>query len=278
MRAVQVLIKAFALCLAGVIIVTIVASMLGAVSLVGMLVGADEHTPGEMSTVWQDEEGTKKILNLDVNIGATTLYVYESEDAKTVRVETNNEHITSWQDGNTLHVVEKSHLYLSNLFSDGDLAIYVPAGAKFDTVEMAAGAGTLKIEKLAVDKLNLKLGAGKTSIDELDVKDEAKIKGGAGFTEIKNGDLNNLDLDLGAGRAEVKARLRGENKVRSGAGKLELDLVGRESGYKLMIDKGVGSVKVNGESQKDNAIYGQGKNLVQIKSGVGAVDINIDAE
>lgn len=278
MRTVQVLIKAFALCLAGVIIVTIVASILGAVSLVGMLVGADENTPGEMSTVWQDGEGAKKILNLDVNIGATTLYVYESEDVKTVRVETNNEHITSWQDGDTLHVVEKSHLYLSNLFSDGDLAIYVPAGAKFDAVEMAAGAGTLKIEKLVVDKLSLKLGAGKTLIDELEVKDEVKIDGGAGFTEIKSGDLNNLDLDLGAGKAEVKARLRGDSKVRSGAGKLDLDLVGRESDYKLMVDKGVGSVKVNGESQKDNAIYGQGKNLVQIKSGVGAVEINIDAE
>lgn len=279
MRTVQILIKTFALCLAGVIIVTIVASVIGAVSLVGVLTGADENTPGEMSTVWQGEGGmVNRVTDLDVNVGATTVYIYESQDDKTVRIETNNEHINSWQDGNTLHVVEKSHLYLSSLFSDGDLVVYVPVGMKFDEVEINAGAGTLKIEKMVTNKLDLKLGAGKTSIDELEVKEEARIDGGAGLTEIKNGDLNNLDLELGAGKAEVKAKLSGNNKIHSGAGKLELDLIGREADYKLMLDKGIGSVKVNGESQKDDTIYGQGKNLVEIESGVGAVEINMIAK
>lgn len=275
MRAVQILIKAFALCLAGVIIVTIVASVLGAVSLVGMLAGADEHTPGEMNTLWQNAEGAKEIRNLDINIGATTLYVYESQDTKTVKVETNNEYITSWNDGDVLRVVEKSHLYLSNLFSDGDLVIYVPANMEFDNVKIEAGAGTLKIEKMVVDDLDLNLGAGKTSIDYLKVNKAAKIDGGAGHTEVKDGELSNLDLELGAGKAEIKAKLLGDNELNTGVGKLDLDLIGRESDYKITIDKGIGSVTVNGEKQKDDAIYGQGRNLIKVESGVGAVEIKM---
>lgn len=277
MRAIQIVIKAFALCLAGVIIVTIIASVLGAVSLVGMLAGADENSPGEMSTLWQND-AEEKVVNLDVKIGATTLYLYESQEDKTVRVETNNEHIESWKDGESLYVLEKSHLYLSNLFSDGDLVIYVPTGTKFVNVKIEAGAGTLKIKKLTTENLDLDLGAGKTSIEYLKVSGKARINGGAGLTEIEGGDLSNLQLELGAGKAEVKAKLRGNNDIHSGVGKLDLDLIGRESDYKILIDKGIGSVTVNGEKQEDDAIYGSGKELVKVESGVGAVEIRIVAE
>lgn len=56
-------------------------------------------------------------------------------------------------------------------------------------------------------------------------------------------------------------------------GKLELRLIGAEVDYMLAIDKGIGSVNYNGKNLADDTREGNGVNKVEIKSGVGAVEI-----
>lgn len=273
MKTTQRIIKIFALVLAGAIIVGIV----GAVVSVGALLVQifDDEPVGESVVIWEGKDDEETVRRLELNIGATSLRILESQNDKEVRVETDSEYIETWREGATLKVVEKSHGFLG-FSGKTELTIYIPEGSKFEEVDIGAGAGTVAIERLVAERLSLELGAGRTRIEYLEVSKSAKIDGGAGSMEIVAGKIKDLDLEMGAGKAEITAELTGDSRVESGVGKLDLNLSGRSEDYKISIDKGIGSVSVNGEKQGDGAIYGDGERVIRISSGIGAVEIKVD--
>ena len=104
-------------------------------------------------------------------------------------------------------------------------------------IALEAGAGKVIIEELKAKKLDFDLGAGKVEIDNLLVLDDAEIDGGAGAIKITNSAINNLELDLGVGKLELTSKLTGYNKIDSGIGETNIDLVGNESDYKIKVEK-----------------------------------------
>lgn len=288
MKGAQKVIKWFALALAALLIVTIFSGIIGGLSFVGMMVWGDEISWNGNSEWVNTEFSGKEMTRLDVNVKATAVRIRTAkedtdlgrsmaEGKESVRIETNNEYITSWVDGSTLNVVEKSHGFFG-WGGTGDLVIYVREDTAFDSVEIEIGAGTLDVERLEARDLKLDLGAGKTAIDELVATRRAEIEGGAGVVEIRGGELRDLDLDLGAGKAELRARVVGNGRVTAGVGKTELTLIGREEDYRLRIDKGIGSVTLDGRSLSDGETVGDGATLIEIDSGVGAVEMKIVEE
>lgn len=277
MKGAQKVIKWFALALAALLIVTIFSGIIGGLSFVGMMVWEDEISWNGNSEWVNTEFSGKEMTRLDVNVKATAVRIRTAKEGEPVRIETNNEYITSWVDGSTLNVVEKSHGFFG-WGGTGDLVIYVREDTTFDSVEIEIGAGTLDVERLEARDLKLNLGAGKTAIDELVATRRAEIDGGAGVVEIRGGELHDLDLDLGAGKAELRARVVGNGRVTAGVGKTELTLIGREEDYRLRIDKGIGSVTLDGRSLSDGESVGSGATLIEIDSGVGAVEMKIVEE
>lgn len=277
MKGAQKVIKWFALALAALLIVTIFSGIIGGLSFVGMMVWGDEISWNGNSEWVNTEFSGKEMTRLDVNVKATAVRIRTAKEGESVRIETNNEYITSWVDGSTLNVVEKSHGFFG-WGGTGDLVIYVREDTTFDSVEIEIGAGTLDVERLEARDLKLNLGAGKTAIDELVATRRAEIDGGAGVVEIRGGELRDLDLDLGAGKAEVRAKVIGNGRVTAGVGKTELTLIGREEDYRLRIDKGIGSVTLDGRSLSDGESVGSGTTLIEIDSGVGAVEMKIVEE
>jgi len=273
MRSTQRVIKYFALALAAVLIFAIFSGIVSLISLAGFVAWGDDIPVGDTSVIWAEDEKEGKLENLNISANATNVrFVTVKEADEPVRVESNSEHIVSWRDGNTLEVVEKSHTHWP-WNEKAELVVYVKQGAEFDRVDLIVKAGTLNIESLAAKELKLELGAGKTYIGNLKTTEKTRIDGGAGLVEIRDGELRNLDLEVGAGKAEVTARVLGDSTVEAGVGKLDLDLAGEEDDYKITIDKGLGSVTLNGRKLEDGGIYGQGENLLKIESGVGAVEI-----
>lgn len=277
MKGAQKVIKWFALALAALLIVTIFSGIIGGLSFVGMMVWGDEISWNGNSEWVNTEFSGKEMTRLDVSVKATAVRIRTAKEGESVRIETNNEYITSWVDGSTLNVVEKSHGFFG-WGGTGDLVIYVREDTAFDSVEIEIGAGTLDVERLEARDLKLNLGAGKTAIDELVATRRAEIDGGAGVVEIRGGELHDLDLDLGAGKAELRARVVGNGRVTAGVGKTELTLIGREEDYRLRIDKGIGSVTLDGRSLSDGESVGSGTTLIEIDSGVGAVEMKIVEE
>lgn len=277
MKGAQKVIKWFALALAALLIVTIFSGIIGGLSFVGMMVWGDEISWNGNSEWVNTEFSGKEMTRLDVSVKATAVRIRTAKEGEPVRIETNNEYITSWVDGSTLNVVEKSYGFFG-WGGTGDLVIYVREDTAFDSVEIEIGAGTLDVERLEARDLKLNLGAGKTAIDELVATRRAEIDGGAGVVEIRGGELHDLDLDLGAGKAELRARVVGNGRVTAGVGKTELTLIGREEDYRLRIDKGIGSVTLDGRSLSDGESVGSGTTLIEIDSGVGAVEMKIVEE
>lgn len=276
MKAVQHIIKGFALALALVIVISIFGAVAGGVFWVGMMVGGgidDGDWNGNVGSWTEEIIDSKSVAELDINVKATRLEIRQVSDGEPVRVETNNEYVSAWMNGNRLDVVEKNHWSLG-WGEARSVVIYVRKNVKFDRVKIEVGAGTLRIEGLETRELDLNLGAGKAQIDNLKVTERADIDGGAGKTAV-SGELKNAEIELGVGKADITARLLGDSKIDTGVGKLDLTLIGKESDYMLVVDKGVGSVILEGKTLSDGERWGSGVNRVDLESGVGAVDIRL---
>ena len=280
MRNAQKLIKAFALLLATLIIVGIFTAIIGGVSFLAAVTGAEIGGWVSDSSAWTSESYESQMVHeLEMSVKATSVKFRLVDDGEPVRVETNNEYVTTWidMDGRRLNVVEKSH-GLFGWGGKGEVIVYVRKNVSFEKVKLEVGAGELDIEKLDAWVLDLDLGAGRTEIRALKVSERATIDGGAGYLAIKQAEMQNAHLELGVGKAEIEAKLRGESKIDSGVGKVELKLVGREQDYSVEVDKGLGSIELNGEKLGDGSVWGTGKNRVDIDSGVGAEEIKVTEE
>lgn len=232
MRAAQGVIKFFALCLAGVILVGIFAALVGGVALVGQIVSGDETSSSDVETIWtSNNTDAAKITKLEIKTGATSVRLIESDELN-FSIETNNKYVSSRQIGNTLYVEEESHFIFSGFFDAGTTVIYVPKAVKLRDVKISVGAGAFTADKIYTEAIEFKLGAGKTKVGELIATESARVEGGAGYMEINGGKLHDLHLELGAGKTKVRAEVTGDSKVESGVGKLELTLIGSKDNYK----------------------------------------------
>lgn len=274
MRIAQNIIKFFALCLAMVIIVGMFAAVVGGVAWLSQLAGGDLASDQDIETIWAGENtDAAKITKLEIKTGATNLRLVQSDESN-FNIETNNKYISTRQIGNTIYVEEESHFVFSGFFDAGTTYIHVPNAIQLRDVKISAGAGAFTADKIVTEVLEFNLGAGKAEIDELVATESARIEGGAGMLEISNGKIHNLHLELGAGKTSLKAELSGSSKVESGVGRLDLILTGGKDRYKFTVDKGIGSVTIDGIGQSDDAVYGAGDHMIELESGVGAVAVS----
>ena len=163
-----------------------------------------------------------------------------------------------------------------NLFRQNNprrIIVTVPRNTILDTIKIEAGAGELKIEKIECKKLDLDIGAGRTTIQDLNVTQKAKIEGGAGKVEILSGEIANLDLDMGVGTFKLVSSLLGDSKVNAGVGKLEMILKNGFDKYTIKTNKGIGSITVDGKQVSDGATYGKGENNIKVEGGIGSITI-----
>lgn len=91
------------------------------------------------------------------------------------------------------------------------------------------------------------MGHGKLNIENSNFE-RTKINAGAGETVINESRLNDLKLEAGVGRIEINGDITGESKIECGIGAVEIVLSQSEENYKILAEKGVGSLKIKGNS------------------------------
>lgn len=212
----------------------------------------------------------ENIQIIDIEVSSINIIIKEGENFK---AETNNKNITYKQVNNKLSISEKNHNWFTKN-NTTDLIIYIPSNHLFENVSIENGAGKIEIENINTQKLDLDLGAGKVDINKLTVLDKTKIEGGAGEIIISNANINNLDLDSGVGRLSLTSQLTGNNEINAGVGEIELNLIGNEADYKIKVEEGLGTTKLNGNNINDKTYYGTGSNIVDIEGGIGSININ----
>lgn len=268
MSGVQKTIKYLAIAFAFLLIFWIVSSIIYGVSFLGgVFTNNDSNVLEDMKKLIENDEDIKF---LDVDIKSSNIIV---KVGNTFKAETTNKYIECKQNNDKIVITEKSHNWFKS--NDGsELIIYVPEDMVLDSVKIDNAAGKIEIEKLSTKILRLDLGAGKVDINNLSVLNDTKIDGGAGEVIINNSSLNNLDLDMGVGKFTLDAKILGNSKIDHGVGEAIINLLGSKEDYQINIDKGLGSVRIDGKNVGDNETIGNGINKIDIDCGVGSITVN----
>ncbi len=274
MRSTQQVIKTFAIALAILIIGGIATAVFGTLMVVGDVVGLWQEDSHETTTE-NNFDYSNDTTRLNVDVKFAKLNIVGGDDFV---VRSNSEHVIYSARGDRLYVTERDH----NIFGssrDTEVTIYVPVGKPLESLEVKNGAGSVYIDGLEVREAYFDFGAGKAELHNMIVHQDTRINCGAGMTEITNGSLYNLDLDMGAGKVILDGKLLGKAKIDAGVGALELNLLGSAEDYFVSVERGIGSVKINGEEQGGETVtFGSGPQLIYVDGGVGSIKVETRAE
>ena len=83
---------------------------------------------------------------------------------------------------------------------------------------------------------------------------------------------------MGVGKLTLKSRIEGKSDLDYGVGETDLILLGSKDDYKIELDKGVGEARLDGESMRDDSVYGSGENFIQIDGGIGEINIEFSED
>lgn len=265
MTTVQKVIKYVALAFAIFWTVSIISGILSAVGLIGNVIDGEDAVMDEMKLY----EVSENITSIDISINAADLVIREGE---VFSVESNLKRLTVKERNGVLSVKESKSRGVS--YNGAALVITLPKGTVLDKAEIESGAGRFSADRLAAKTVDLGLGAGAVEIDLLEASERSEIDGGAGKITVSDGSINALDLDMGVGQLELNVALTGNCDLDLGVGKTVLNLLGGRDDYSVRVEKGLGSVKIDGKDVSDGEVFGNGANRINVEGGVGSVDIS----
>lgn len=264
MKPWQTLVKYGAIALAVVITVNIAVWSLTALGFIFKF--SSDGTSDEARVF----EFTEDIEELELEISAAKVTV-SAENCDKITVSTNLKNLTAKESGGKLTVKEKQS-FITVTHSDAYIELVLPSDLVFDKVDIDGGAGRLEIKSLRTLKLDLDLGAGEALINALDVSSSADIDGGAGSLTVTDSVINNFDLDMGVGELKLEALLGGGCEISLGVGEADITLLGGRENYKLVLEKGIGEIYVDGE-RVGNTKIGDGACKVDIDGGIGEINV-----
>lgn len=278
MNTAQRVIKYCAIAFAILLIGGIITAIISVVAALGYVFGSWDGDSASISDVTEvveiGEVSERNLTSLHIDVKATNVVI---ERGSEFTVEANEDVLQISRGGNALYVQEKDFSWLKDWDTrGGELKIVLPESwDSLETLRLNAGAGRAELRDLKVHNLELELGAGKTEISNVTATERTKINGGAGYLAVHESELKDLDLDMGVGKVELDVKLTGNTQIDAGVGKLELNLRGTLAEYRVKIEKGLGTITLNGEKLSDGAVRGDGEHLVDIDGGVGAIEINV---
>lgn len=278
MYTAQRVIKYCAIGFAVLLICGIISAIVSAGVMLSYVFGGrsdDMPVPGTTEVIEVGEVTGQNLTGIYLDLKATNVVIGRGAE---FMLESDPDVITVSRGGNALYVQEKDFNFLTDWGTRGrELRIVLPEDwGELDTLRLNAGAGKVEINNIQVKNLELNLGAGKTEANRIVATERAKIDGGAGYLAVRESELKNLDLDMGVGKVELGAKLLGNCQIDAGVGKLEINLQGVAEEYRVKVEKGLGSITLNGEKLGDGTVRGEGVNLIDIDGGVGAIEIRTE--
>lgn len=210
---------------------------------------------------------TKEYVNInsiEMDIAATELVIQKAEVLKIEGEALPTDYKFEEKDG-ILKIKNKK------VAQNSKLVVYIPNDML--ELDIDIGAGKIQIEDIKVSELNLDTGAAVTSIKKLNVVSSADIDAGVGEIVIEDSDIYNLDMDAGVGTVEYSGYLRGTSDIDCGVGNININLSGTDVMYKIIAEKGIGELEVNGNKLSGTQTLGNGSNVIKLSGGIGSLNI-----
>lgn len=255
------------------LIVNIISGICLSLSLVTSILGNDKNETNNSFTeisVLNDTD-LEKVINLNLDVSFLESEIKSGEKFKIEYSGSDKISVKTKVNGSTLEIKDSSLNVFKN--KTGKVTITVPNHVKFSEIYVNNGAGKISMQSLTANKLDIDQGAGLLSMKDC-YFNSSDIDGGAGKIVVFDSNLGVVDLDAGVGEVTISATIDDQSKIDAGVGALNLELFGGEEAYRLYIEKGVGSIRVNGQNYKDDVSYGTGSKTIDISSGIGSINID----
>ncbi len=248
----------------GIFLIVSILSAILSVAGIFTMIGTDES--GENFT-----KTYENIRSIDIDVSYSSILIESGEE---FRVDATNvsKKFSSNVKNDILKIREKRNWFWGGN-SSGKIVITVPKDSVLHDLTIDSGAGKIEIDKVLADRLDVSQGAGLLSIREGDFS-KTDIDGGAGKIEITSSILNNLELDAGVGKVEIEALITGNSSIDCGVGEISILLLGNREDYRIEAEKGVGSIKIDGNNYSNDTTVGRGDNLLELDGGVGSIIID----
>lgn len=234
---------------------------------VGMEFFQNRQENAVMLQKWEQEYD--HIQNMDIELSVCKLNIKKGNTLKVEATDVSNQFECKAEE-NTLKIKDEN--IHKNIFNTGDIhsevTIYVPENTQWDEVTIETGVNETDIESLKTNKLKLEMGVGRYQIDSLSAK-YAKIEAGAGEATIKNSEIEELKLDGGMGKFVFTSQITKKADISCGIGKMEVNLIGEPTDYKIEAESGLGNFVVNHQRITGSQTLGNGKATIEIDAGVG---------
>lgn len=263
MSSTQKLIKVGAIAFAIFLIVNIIEGIL----FVFHLCGGNIYRSGEMN--FQEEYTI--IENIDMDISASKIIFDTGEKFKIDASNVSKSFEVKETNGN-LKIQEKRNYFWSH--ESGTIRITIPNEMVINRLNISSGAGKIELKNITVNHAKIEVGAG-SFVAENSIFYETKIDSGAGEVRIDKSILHNLDLATGVGKAKLQAEILGKSQIDCGVGEVHL-LLPKKNDYQLKLEKGIGSIEVDGKKLANESTYGDGENYIAIEGGIGSIKVDFN--
>ena len=80
------------------------------------------------------------------------------------------------------------------------------------------------------------------------------------------------------GEFDFSGRLTGKSEIDSGVGAINIKLLDNSDNYTINVDKGIGSITLDGKKLEMDRVYGTGQNYLDIDGGIGEIKIDFEEE
>ena len=228
---------------------------------------------GDLPSGIQQFDIDLKTANLILKTGANPGYKITAQKNRSIEVGT---------DDTVFHVKEKN--WGGIISSDMDIyrqkiEITLPKDTKFAACVIKFGAGSIHIDTMDVNRLQIENGAGSIKGVGIQAQD-VELETGAGAIVFNDCTFKDVEFKAGAGRIAFTGELNGKSVIETGAGSVELHIGGTESDYDITYERGLGAVIIGNETfagiGNGRAGTSDASRQLKLTTGVGAIRVVFD--
>ncbi len=197
---------------------------------------------------------------LDVEIGGCMLEILASEDGNVRVVADSVKKIQAYQKGDELRI--KSAGKAIEDTEGSKIRLYLPAGYRWQKVDMEVGAGQIMAEGLLVSKLEVSVGAGEIRLNEMEIEE--------------------LEAQVGMGNFIAKGTVSVSIEAECSMGNMELELSGDQTDYDYEVECVAGNIKIGedkygGGIVKEQKIDNGAGRRMDLECSIGNIAVTFEA-
>ena len=228
---------------------------------------------GDHATIYPDTDTV--IKELDIELGGCSFETRISDTGEFYVKTSGMNKIQVYEKKGELHIKSiNTRLKLTSNF--GKIILYVPEDYYYDKVDIELGAGEMTFDDLSAKEITMEVGAGVIRCKDITAQ-ELKASVGMGQIELSKMDVDKLEAEVGMGEF-VGSGIIGESaKLECSMGNVELTLDGSNQDYNYKLEAAAGNVDIGRDSfsglATERRINNNAERTLEIECAMGNISV-----